>query len=80
MNIIRERQAEIRELTSTIKNHPLCLKFKEDSYYYLITYPEGFQLDGCRATHKSCGKIVALTRILNAMERHWEESNINYRF
>jgi hypothetical protein len=38
----------INDLMEKIKNHPLCARFSDDVYYYMVIYPKGFQLDGVR--------------------------------
>lgn len=62
---------KLKEIKAEVKNHCLCLDFKEDKNYYIVIFPKGYRLDGVRAS-KALGKIKALTRILEIMESTWK--------
>lgn len=62
----------VNDLIEEVKSHPMCLRFCDDPCHYLVLYPAGFRLDGTRAS-KDGGKAIALKRLLDAMELHWQD-------
>ncbi|MFZ2190440.1 MAG: hypothetical protein WAV48_06705 [Candidatus Magasanikiibacteriota bacterium] len=64
-----------------VKAHPMCLRFHEltDASAYRVDYPDGYWVGAVQATYTACGKLVALNRLLAAMERHWQESKPGYK-
>jgi hypothetical protein len=73
--MIQERVELIKSKTAEIKNHCMCLRFKEDRQYYFIELPYGFGVDAVRCD-KSIGKIKALSKILDKLENIWKDSFI----
>ena len=73
MKTIQENLAAVESAKEVVCKHPMCLRFIEDRDTYLVLYPEGYQLDGVRAS-KSIGRAKALAKMHDAMERHWNES------
>lgn len=69
----RENAAAVQESLRAVQQHCMCARFEDIGGAFQVLYPEGFRLDGVRATYANCGKKVALDRMLNVMERHWKE-------
>lgn len=70
---VQRNISTIKKLKKEIREHCMCLRFKETPEYYLVIYPDGFYPEGTRV-NKEGGKIIALERLLNAMERHWKNN------
>jgi hypothetical protein len=68
----RSNLAEVERLISEVREHPMCLHWRDDHGVYLVIYPEGYYPNGVQAAHSQIGKAEALRRMLNAMERHWK--------
>lgn len=67
----------IEEVKAQVLAHPMCGIFEESDEYYQVYYPEGTSWIGAvRGHHDTCGKLVALDRMLAAMQRHYEEGQI----
>lgn len=77
MKTIKQNKAALKELLQEVQEHCMCALFEDNGAKFLVTYPPGMILGGVQATHAGCGKIVALERMLNAMERHWIDSGIH---
>lgn len=75
MSLVAERTAAIRDALAEVKAHCMCANFHDDGRHYVVYYPLGMRLDGARANYTS-GKAVALSRLLSAMERHWQEEQL----
>lgn len=73
MNVQKNVQA-VKDKLIEVQSHCMCARFEDLGGCYRVLYPCGFQLDGVQAIYAQCGKLVALDRILNAMERHWKQS------
>lgn len=75
-NPLENKQA-VDNLIVKIKDHPMCLTFEDQGGGYQVIYPEGeFKVHGVRASAGG-GKLKALYRILERMERDWIESYPN---
>lgn len=76
MGIIQDRIQNVDTLIEKVRNHPLGFRLVDDGSRYTVTYPPGdFATHGVRCSYGLVhSKSEALTRILNAMERHWMES------
>lgn len=73
----RQNAELLRLKISEVKAHPMCLEFFSCSDCYEVRYPAGFALSGARAVFaKNGGKLKALDRLLDAMERHWVEGGL----
>ena len=70
---VKENIAAVTAALQDVKNHCMCALFEDLGGAYQVLYPPGFRLDGVRAQYAVCGKLVALNRMLSAMERHWKE-------
>lgn len=76
MSYIQENVRLYEEAYKKVTDHCMCASFEDNGYQFRVLYPAGMILDGVQATYQDCGKRVALERMLNAMERHWNESGI----
>lgn len=65
-----------RDKLAEVMSHCMCASFQDTGGQYRVLYPAGMILDGVQATYQTCGKLVALERMLSAMERHYKESGI----
>ena len=75
-NPLENKQA-VDNLIAKIKDHPMCLTFEDQVGCYQVIYPEGdFEINGVIASTGG-GKLKALYRILERMERDWIESYPN---
>lgn len=72
---VKERLDLISSLKSEVNNHCLCAKFVEDDNSYTVYYPYGYFPDGSRIS-KGIGQTKALSRLLEVMERHWQENQL----
>jgi hypothetical protein len=72
--MIQENINLIKNLSTIIRDHPMCASFNDFDGRFVVYYSDGMCLDGVRAAYANCGKVVALQRILKAMENHWFES------
>lgn len=74
MTTLAEKIQIIKNLENDIRNHPMTLRFYEDSHYYIVIFPLGIhpELDGVRAA-KSNNKSQSLARLLNKLEKCWKE-------
>jgi hypothetical protein len=70
MKAICENIDNLDNALRSVKNHCMCYRFTENESQYLVTFPAGYQIDGVRAS-KAIGKIEALRRIFDTMERAW---------
>lgn len=70
---VQKYTADVAEVMAAVKQHCMCATFEDLGGAYRVLYPCGFRLDGVQATYQMVGKKVALERMLNAMERHWNE-------
>jgi hypothetical protein len=75
MSVQKNIQA-YQDKLAEVESHCMCASFEDRGGQYRVLYPAGMILDGVQATYAECGKLVALDRMLNAMERHWKESGI----
>jgi hypothetical protein len=66
-----------KEALNKVLDHHMMLKFKDDGARYMVTYPEGMCLGGCRVHYSQMGKIKALQLLLEKMDLHWKESGIS---
>lgn len=69
-------QANIQAVEKALRDvqqHCMCARFEDLGGAYRVLYAPGFRLDGVQAVYQQCGKVVALERMLSAMERHWKE-------
>jgi len=67
---VQENITLLDEVLQAVKNHCMCLYFREDAGHYLVQFPHGYQVDGCRVS-KSMGKIAALNKMIEKMEQYW---------
>lgn len=74
---IQENLQEVKRLESLIESHCMAADFVKGKNIYLVIYPNGMFPEGTQVRYKKGGKIVALKRLLNAMERHWISNGIN---
>ena len=63
------QQNEINLMIKTIKNHPLCQEFIDETKYYLVIFPYGHLINGKRQS-KFFGELTALKKILQVMEKN----------
>jgi hypothetical protein len=75
--MITENIKNYENILHDVKDHPLCLKYKEDGPYILVIFPDGYFPDGVRVNYSIMGKIKALKIILEKMEKAWKESCIH---
>lgn len=73
---VQENIQAYEDSMQAVKNHCMCASFEDLGGAYRILYPDGMILDGVQAVYAQCGKKVALDRMFNAMERHWNESGV----
>ncbi len=73
---VQQNIDRVKELEEKVKAHCMCANFQDTGSYYLVYYPPGMCLDGAQAAY-SCGKAIALERLLDVLERHWKRSGIN---
>lgn len=74
-NQIAERAEAVNALRHTVKEHCMCTKFEDDGARFRVIYPCGMFPDGVQASYGG-GKAVALSRMLDAMERHWKANGV----
>jgi len=74
---IQENLQEVKRLESLIESHCMAADFVKGKNIYLVIYPNGMFPEGAQVRYEKGGKIVALKRLLNAMERHWISNGIN---
>ena len=74
-NQIAERTEAVDVLRSAVKEHCMCAKLEDDGARFRVYYPCGMFPDGVQASYGG-GKAVALSRMLDAMERHWKANGI----
>ena len=72
---LNEKILAIKNLENDIRNHPMTLRFYQDSRYYIVIFPSGShpELDGVRA-EKSNNKSQSLARLLAKLEKCWKET------
>ncbi len=68
-----ENLAAVADLAAQVQAHPCCLRFIDADGRYEVHYPAGIFPHGARAS-QGMGKALALSRLLQVMERHWLES------
>lgn len=73
---IGERVVAVDILRSKVLDHPMCAKFEEDTARFRVIYPCGMFPEGVQASYGG-GKAVALSRMLDAMERHWKANGVH---
>lgn len=73
---IEERVEAVNILSSKVLDHCMCAKFQDDGARFRVIYPCGMFPDGVQASYGG-GKAVALSRMLDAMERHWKANGIH---
>lgn len=73
---VQQNMRAVEKALTAVKQHCMCARFEDLGGAYRVLYAPGFRLDGVQAVYAKCGKLVALERILNAMERHWKEDLI----
>ena len=74
---ISERMFQIEDKLTEVRKHCMCLAVEETKHHYTVLYPPGFFLDGVRVgTTGEGGKLAALGKLLEYMERHWQESQL----
>lgn len=76
-SIIQQRTDKVESLIKEIKDHPMCFDFIDQGSHYIVIYPDGFQLDGCRIEITTKGET--LEKLLNKIELHWKESFPGYK-
>lgn len=70
----QENIAAVEAAKTQVLEHCMCLRFKETDEYYRVDYPEGSSWIGAvQAHYDTCGKLVALERMLAKMETHYQE-------
>lgn len=71
-----QNKAAVTAKLQEVKAHPMCLSFEDTGSSYRVIYPSGdeFWVDGLHATYLKLGKLAALERLLEVMEKHWLES------
>ena len=67
---------KINNLKKELSNHPMCLKIEESGTHFVVIYPEGMYPNGVRVS-LGMGKIRALERLLQVVERHWNDNCVN---
>lgn len=59
---------------TAVKGHCMCFSFEETEVHYIVLFPAGdFALNGVRVS-KGMGKIVALNKAFQVMEKTWVDS------
>ena len=76
MKTIQENISEVKRLEALIESHCMAAQFIKEKGCYLVYYPEGMFPNGAQARYNIGGKAVALTRLLEVIERHWIENGI----
>jgi hypothetical protein len=76
MSLVQERMDAVADLVAEVKDHPMCAHFIDEGANYVVYYPDGMYPNGARAS-TGMGKALALSRLLQVMERHWKENGIN---
>lgn len=74
---IQDNIRKLQEAHEAVRAHCMCARFKDDGAFIVVTYPEGDWPDGVQgvqAGYLITGKTLALTRILDRMERDWKNS------
>lgn len=60
-----------------LKNHHMCFELREDEYCYTVIFPVGdFSVDGITCS-KHIGKIKAIEKMIDRMEKEWNDSYPN---
>lgn len=73
---VTENTLRLNKALAAVKAHCMCFRFFEDSTHYTVHYPAGMFPDGCRAS-LGMGRAKALEKMLEVMERHWNENGIH---
>jgi len=73
MKTVQENIKAVNVATMKVGEHCMCAKFIEDPTHYTVYYPPGFYPNGARVD-KRMGKAYALNRLLEVMERHYQEN------
>lgn len=71
--MIQENISNITTLISEVNNHHMCGLFEESNTHYTVHFPAGFYPQAARA-EKGKNKSLALKRLLNVMNRTWDEN------
>jgi len=72
---VTENIAKLAQLVDTVKAHHMCAKFTETYGFYLVYFPPGYSLDGCRVS-KGMGKAKALETMITKMEECWKSTQL----
>lgn len=72
----RENMARVETLEREVQDHPMCGRFIHERGAYVVYYPDGMFPNGVRASI-GMGKALALSRLIEVMERHWKENGIH---
>lgn len=76
MNSIQERISAVLDAIEVVKSHCMCASFEDIGGAFRVIYPYGMFPHGAQANYSGPGKLVALNRLLDVMERHWKENGI----
>lgn len=71
--MIQENISNINDLLNKINHHEMCGLFEETETHYTVHFPAGFYPQAARA-EKGKKKSLALQRLLDAMNRVWDEN------
>lgn len=74
---IQENIKALQNKYDAVKEHCMCRAIYDDGAYYRVLYPAGDWPDGVegvQAGYLITGKLTALTRMLDRMERDWSGS------
>jgi hypothetical protein len=72
---VQENIDAVETALHAVEKHCMCAHFVEDRTHYTVCYPEGMYPNGARVS-QGMGKAKALSRLLEVMERHWQENSI----
>ena len=74
MATIQENIETLERLLKEVNDHCMCARFDSRGDKYIVIYPDGYGWPAGVQCDKGLGKIEALKRILDAMEKKWQES------
>jgi hypothetical protein len=78
MKKVQDNIAALESALEEVKNHCMCLYFREDENKYFVQFPEGdFEVGGIQVS-KAMGKVKALEIMLEKMEYYWISSFPSY--
>ncbi len=72
---LQQRIEKVRSLENQVREHCMCVRFIVEGSHYTVIYPEGMKLGGAQIA-KGNNKAKALKKLLNAMERHWNDEQL----